>query len=330
LVDIKNIDKNTKYFGAIDLGSRNCRLLIAANNGSNLQTIATVSKMVGLGEGVARTSRLSKKAMDRAVAALSHCMKKVSQYDPIIFDAVATEACRKAVNQSLFLKRIKRELGIDVRVISYEEEARYVLLGCRQWIHPETKYALIFDIGGGSTELLWASLEHGLPGKLLDCVSIPYGVVSLSEAFKEDLGGKYSETCIAVEEIAQDFCNANNILEIAETSKVQMIGTSGTTTTVAAMRQNLRFYDRQKVEGTTLTFDDVQDVIKQLQLMRPEERLLHQCLGSNKDDLVLGGIAILDGIYRACPDLLLTVTDRGVRDGIVTNLIELDARKVAS
>lgn len=333
MVDIKNNDSKNKYFGAIDLGSQNCRLLIVEKNGNSLKMITTLSKIVGLGEGVVRTNRLSKKAMDRAIAALAQCMKKVKQYQPIIIDYVATEACRRAVNQGNFVKRVKRELEMDLRVISYEEEARYVLLACREWIHPESKYALIFDIGGGSTELLWVSLEHGVPGHLLNCISIPYGAVFLSDAFKSNRGENYAAACHAVQNIAQEFCMANNIYDIAEISKVQLIGTSGTTTTVAALRKGLHFYDREKIDGTTLSFDDVQAVVKQLQLMQPTEKMMYPCLDSNNHDVVLGGVAIIDGLYRAWPDFELTVTDRGVRDGLVRALADLEdqeEQKVAS
>jgi exopolyphosphatase/guanosine-5'-triphosphate,3'-diphosphate pyrophosphatase len=324
LVNIKNIDNVSKYYGAIDLGSQNCRLLIVEKNGNNLKTIATLSKIVGLGEGVTRTSRLSKRAMDRAISALAQCMKKVKQYQPMIVDSVATEACRRAINQGVFLKRVKRELGMDLRVISYEEEARYVLLACHEWLHPETKYALIYDIGGGSTELLWASLEHGLPGRLINCISIPYGAVFLSETFKSDRVGNYAAACSSIQKLAQEFCIANNIYEIANKSKVQLIGTSGTTTTVAALRKDLRFYDREKIDGTTLTFNDVQAVVKQLQLVQPLEKFIYPCVDSIKYDVVLGGIAIIDGLYQAWPDFELTVTDRGVRDGIVRALADLE------
>lgn len=311
------LDANVKYFGAIDLGSRNCRLLIVAKNGNDLKTVATLSKSVGLGEGVRRTNRLSKKSMDRAILALAQCVKKMQQYSPITFTSVATEACRRATNQTQFLKRVHREIGIELKVINYEEEARYALLGCRELIQPETKYVLIFDIGGGSTEVVWASIEQGLPGRVIDCVSIPYGVVSLSDSFKSEVLVNYNNTREAVETIARDFCNTNQINQIATYSKVQLMATSGITTTISALKQNLRFYDRTKVDGTTLTFDDIQGSIKYIQLMRPEERALHPCIGLNNDDLLLGGLAICDGLYRAWPELQLTVTDRGVRDGMV-------------
>lgn len=327
MVTTNNIDRTIKYFGAIDLGSQNCRLLIAEKNGNSLKTVATLSKIVGLGEGVSRTNRLSKKAMDRTIIALSQYVKKMKQYQPIIVDFVATEACRKAVNQDLFIKRVKRELNMDLRVISYEEEAGYVLLACQKWVHPGSKYALIFDIGGGSTELMWASLEQGAPARLLDCVSIPYGAVFLSEAFKSNRVEQYGAACSAVEKIAATFCQANQIYDIAKQSKVQLIGTSGTTTTVAALKQGLYFYDRKKVDGTTLTFEDVQEVVKQLQLMQPIGTLKYPLLEPHHPDVVLAGLAIIDGLYRAWPHFELTVTDLGVRDGIVQALADLEEQR---
>lgn len=316
-------NKPTKQiFGAIDLGSRNCRLLVSQKNFDQpAEHIDSVSRVVCLGEGVSRTGRLSKQAMDRAVDALSYCVKRMKQHNPDRFRIVSTEACRRAQNQAQFVKRVQREVGIDLEVISFEEEALFTLYGCSEMIAPNTDYALIFDIGGGSTEIIWAKIALGQKPQLIDCVSIPHGVVSLAESFRTNVLKNYQEVCEETYQIAKAFSEKNDIDHCALEKKVQFIGTSGTTTTIAAVHLNLRFYDRDKIDGISLTFKEAESVIKYIQLLSSEERLIHPCIGSSKDDLILGGLAIFDGIYRAWPQLSMTVTDRGVRDGIIYDLV---------
>lgn len=326
------LDKNkpTKHiFGAIDLGSRNCRLLVSQRNSDkSLINVDSVSRVVCLGEGISRTGRLSKQAMDRAVEALSYCVKRMKQHAPEDFRIVSTEACRRAQNQAQFLKRVQREIGIDLEVISFEEEALFTLYGCSEMVETKTDYVLIFDIGGGSTEIIWAKVSAGQKPELIDCVSIPHGVVSLAESFRTDVLRNYQEICEETHTIAKVFSIKNDIDQIALEKNVQFIGTSGTTTTIAAVHLNLRFYDRSKIDGISLTFKEVESVIKYIQLLSSEERLIHPCIGSSKDDLILGGLAIFDGIYRTWQQLSMTVTDRGVRDGIIYDLVNRHDAKI--
>jgi len=316
-----------KYYGAIDLGSRNCRLLVVEHNAGQTKSIEVQSRIVDLGEGINRTQRLSKKAMERSLHVLQQYKKRLGYYPDIKYLCVTTEACRRALNQNSFIKRIEHETGLHLNVIDYEREAYYALKGCELLIRQDTHYVLIFDIGGASTELIWASCHAGRVDKILDCISIPCGVITISELFTTNLLKNYQETSRAVYETARDFRIKNNIRELIGDNNIQLIGTSGTTTTIAALHLNLRFYDSARVDKVILTFDDVQDVIKQIQLMSPQERMVHPCIGSNREDLILGGVAIFDGLYRAWPELPLLVTDRGVRDGIVAQLIEQDESK---
>lgn len=315
-------DGVSTYYGGIDLGSRNCRLIVVKEIGDQLETVETHSRIVDLGEGVATTHRLSKRAMDRTVHALQYYKKRLESYGNIQYDCIATEACRKSSNADSFVHRISRELGMDIRIIDYQEEANYALMGCRVLIHSDARHVLLFDIGGGSTELVWAEVQSATKSIVLDSMSIPYGVVNLHELFQTDLRTHYQKTSNEVYEAARAFRKRNHVREAHRQHPVQLLGTSGTTTTVAAVKLNLRYYDRDRVDGVILTFDDAQDVIKQIQLMSQHERLTHPCIGYSKSDLILGGIAIFDGLYRAWPELDLTVTDRGVRDGVVWNLYQ--------
>ena len=310
------------FYGAIDLGSRNCRLLIVEHINKKIIPLEVQSRIVDLGEGINRTHRLSKKAIERSLNVLHQYKKRLSSYYKIAFQCVTTEACRRAVNQKSFIKRIEYETGLQFNVIDFKQEALYALKGCQPLISEKTDYALLFDIGGASTELIWARCKNGNVHYIIDCISIPCGVITISELFTTNLLKNYQETSRTVYESARDFRNKNNIRELSSYHTIQLIGTSGTTTTIAALHLNLRFYDSQKVDKVVLTFDDVQDVIKKIQLMSPHERIVHPCIGSNREDLILGGVAIFDGLYRAWPELSVLVTDRGVRDGIVAELIE--------
>lgn len=317
-------DGSAKFYGGIDLGSRNCRLIVVKELDGHLETVETHSRIVDLGEGVATSKRLSKRAMDRTVLALQYYKKRLDSYGNIQYDCIATEACRRSNNTESFILRISREVGIDMRVIDYQSEANYALMGCRVLVKPGTQHVLLFDIGGGSTELVWAEVTSNGQSHVLDSMSIPYGVVNLHELFQTDLRTHYQKTSNEVYEAARAFRKRNHIREAHRQHPVQLLGTSGTTTTVAAVNLNLRYYDREKVDGITLTFDDAQDVIKQIQLMSHHERMTHPCIGFSKTDLILGGIAIFDGLFRAWPELDLTVTDRGVRDGLVWELYQRD------
>ena len=313
--------KSAKFYGAIDLGSQNCRLIISERQDGQLANVEAFSRFVCLGEGVARTQKLSKKAMERALPVLELCAKKLHAYTDISYFAVATAAARNAINASSFLKRVERETGITLHVITPQQEALFAALGSLPLIPPSTKQALIFDIGGGSTELMLLDLAVPNAPQLIDAISMPYGVVSLAETMLQasltaTSFKTYAQTVAEIQALAENFAAKNNLLD-PDVNTVQLVGTSGTTTTVAALHYNLRFYDRLKIEGTQLSFKNLKSVIHFVHSMQPEERLRHPCIGQSKNDLILGGLAIFEGIFSAWSTLPLTVTDRGVRDGIV-------------
>jgi exopolyphosphatase/guanosine-5'-triphosphate,3'-diphosphate pyrophosphatase len=319
--DLTHPFESARYYGAIDLGSQNCRLIIAERQNGKLASVETFSRFVCLGEGVARTQKLSKRAMERALPVLTTCAKKLHSYPNTVYFAVATAAARNAVNALHFIKRVEREIGISLHIITSQQEALFAALGSLPLIHPSTKQALIFDIGGGSTELMLLNLDIPDTPQLVDAISMPYGVVSLAEVMQQasltaTSFRAYAQTVAEIQALAENFAIKNNLLS-PDLKTVQLVGTSGTTTTVAALHYNLRFYDRTKIEGTQLSFDNLKSVIHFVHSMQLEERLRHPCIGQAKNDLILGGLAIFEGIFSVWPSLPLTVTDRGVRDGIV-------------
>lgn len=313
-----DLDTSQKhYFAAIDLGSRNCRLLVSKKTDQGIENLEATSRFVCLGEHLNKTHRLSFEAMDRALETLELFQKKIKRYQNVTTLAVTTAATRNAKNSAEFLLRIKEELDVDLQVISTEQEALFATLGCAELVDPQYNRAVIFDIGGGSTEVIFADVTDPESPRLIDSISIPLGVVSLAEDLNHATFKNYSQTVESVLSHTQPFAQKHNIAGLMAADQVQLIGTSGTITTVSALHQNLKFYDRDKVDGSVLRFEDIDKTIKHVQLMSTDERLMHPCIGQSRDDLILGGLAIFEGIYTAFPGLSVTVTDRGVRDGIV-------------
>ncbi len=320
----KNISVKPLYFAAIDLGSRNCRLLLVKKTECGTETLEATSRFVCLAENITRTKKLSFEAMERAIDALASFQKKIKHYPNLTTLAVTTAASRIAENSQLFRTRVKEELALDLHVISSKEEAYFATLGCAELMDSNKKFALIFDIGGGSTEVIFA--DTTIPGfpKPIDSISMEKGVVSLAEDLEYFTFKKYSDTINSVHKQTLDFIDKHNIQQLIDEDKIQLIGTSGTTTTISALHQNLKFYDRTKIDGSIMTPDNIDRVIKQIQLMSTEERLLHPCIGQSRDDLILGGLAIFEGIYKTFPNMNVMATDRGVRDGIVHALSNPD------
>ncbi|MGH6961645.1 MAG: Ppx/GppA family phosphatase, partial [Dongiaceae bacterium] len=306
-------------FAAIDLGTNNCRLLIARPNGHGFRVIDAFSRIVRLGEGLAMSGALSEDAMARAIEALKICAYKIERRAVTHARSVATEACRRAGNCAAFLARVRAETGIEIETISSAEEAVLAFKGCAPLLSVRRPRALVFDIGGGSTELGWLRLRSGRPPEIIDSLSIPFGVVNLTE--------RYGGSCIAPEvydamvaEVAgrlEDFAVANGIDRRVAAGAVQMLGTSGTVTTLAGVHLGLSRYDRSVVDGCYLDFAAIQSVSRQLAAMTCEERSANPCIGPERADLVVAGCAVLEAICSLWPVGRLRVADRGVREGIL-------------
>ena len=325
----------TELFAALDLGTNNCRLLIAkpvfqqTSQHKTLKVIDSYSRIVRLGEGLTESGALGDEAMERTMKALGSCQKKLSRYDIAKQRFVATEACRRAVNGEDFMARIEKELGLEIDIISNEEEARLAFLGCSSLLLRETRWALAFDIGGGSTEFMWVRIDPDRPMDshrrhlIQDWLSLPYGVMNMSEQFG---GAAYTE--MYFEEIVEKICSlmrpmdeANQISAKIWRDKVQMLSTSGTVTTLAAIHLDLPKYDRARVDGLKLSISDIRAATARLMKMSPSERAAHPCIGSARTDYILSGCAIFEAIVRTFPIDKITIADRGVREGIIVSLM---------
>lgn len=309
-------------YAALDLGSNNCRLLIARPTAQGFAVIDAFSRIVRLGEGVARTGRLSPRAMRRAIDALRVCAVKMRRRGVTRARGVATEACRRAANCGTFLERVEHETGIQLDIISTAEEARLALAGCTPLLDPDMTHAIIFDIGGGSTELMWIDITGPAPS-LVAWLSLPIGVVAVAERHRSAHLDRDAYRAI-VEEVAEllaDFDAAHGIGERIKTGRVHMLGTSGTVTTVAGFHLDLARYDRSKVDGLRLGRQVVTDVAGRLAEMDNEARAAHPCIGPGRADLVVPGCAILTAITETWPVESLSVADRGLREGLLLGLM---------
>ena len=306
---------------ALDLGTNNCRLLVARRRGEGFRVIDAFSRIVRLGEGLAATGRLSEPAMARTIAALHVCAAKVERSGAGRARFVATEACRRAANCAEFLARVLSDTGIAIETISCDEEVRLVVAGCAPLLDPGRAWALIFDIGGGSTELAWLRLGALPPHTpaVAGFLSVPQGVVTLADRY----GGRAVSPAIYEAMVAEmsaaiaPFEAQHRIAELIAEGVVQMLGSSGTVTTLAGVHLGLARYDRMRVDGSSLAFDEIGHASRHLAALSWEGRAANPCIGEERADLVLAGCAILEAICRAWPVGRLVVADRGLREGIL-------------
>lgn len=310
-------------FAALDLGTNNCRLLVARPAGESFQVIDAFSRIVRLGERLATTGELAMPAMDRTVEALRVCAGKLRRRGVTLYRGVATEACRRARNGGAFVARVTAETGLSLEIIEAREEADLALTGCAPLLGAEAPHAILFDIGGGSTEVTW--LRRGADGRwaMVDSLSLGVGVVVLADQLGGDRVSAAAYQAI-VEDIAARlaaFETAHGIGGKLAAGQVQMLGTSGTVTTLSGIRQRLGRYDRSRVDGSQLTLDEVRRICAELRTLDWNGRAAQPCIGAERADLVLAGCAILEGILSVWPVPRLRVADRGLREGILLGLM---------
>ncbi len=313
-------------YAAIDLGTNNCRMLIARANPTGFRVIDGFSRIVRLGEGVGASGALSEAAIVRTIAALEVCARKMDRRGVSRMRGVATEACRRAANCGVFLDRVAAATGITLDIISSGEEARLALAGCLPLLDGAARRVLVFDIGGGSTELVWARHRADGPPEVVASTSLPCGVVTLAEEWGGDRIPRqvYEAMVDRVRGLLAPFEAELRLDGAATTGDVQMLGTSGTVTTLAGVFLELPRYDRAKVDGLWMSFADVEAVSERLLGLDYAARAAIPTIGSERADLVVAGCAILDAIHRTWPADRLRVADRGLREGMLLEMIEAD------
>ncbi len=315
---------HSRSYAAIDLGTNNCRLLIARPAGDSFVVVDAFSRVVRLGEGLVQSGRLSDMAMDRAVAALSICSDKLKRRNVELARSVATEACRRATNGAAFIERVRRETGIMLDIISAEEEARLAVLGCHILLEPGEGPAMIFDIGGGSTELVLVD-DRGHVPTIIDWMSVPWGVVSLTES--EPCDDASDAARVANYErmrarVSESFAPFAARIDAASVAMPRLLGTSGTVTTLASLHLDLPSYNRNAIDGLIVPSASMRDISTRLASMAVDDRRGLPCIGRERADLVVAGCAILESILDIWPAERLGVADRGIREGILRGLMK--------
>ena len=326
-------------YGALDLGTNNCRLLVARPSRRGFFVIDAFSRIIKLGEGVSRTGVLSEEAMARTIDALKICSSKMARRGVTRSRLVATEACRIAKNGGDFIARVERETGLSLEIIGRETEARLAVSGCASLIDKQSDYVLIFDIGGGSSEFVWLNLAKERPSRRVSIedrlraqdsieawTSLPFGVVTLAERFGKSSveGHQFEEMVTFVQAELKPFSDRNNIAAKIAAAGAHLLGTSGTVTTIAGVYLGLSEYHRAKVDGCWLSSQSIRDVSKRIAGMNYQQRAAEPCIGKERADLILAGCAIMEAMLRVWPVNSLRVADRGLREGILATLIAED------
>lgn len=322
-------------FAALDLGTNNCRLLIATPAGGGFRVVEAYSRIVRLGEGLTQTNRLSEAAMDRAMAALKVSAEKVRRRRVARLRAIATQACRSAENGADFIARVAEETGLKLQIITPQEEAELSVAGCLNLLDRKAEAALVVDVGGGSTELSWVDLTGGgldahtarfasdkLP--IRSWVSIPMGVVTLAERFPEGrapVQDWYRAMVEAVKAELSRHTGADDLRPLFGADRAHMIGTSGAITSLAGMHLGLRRYDRTQVDGIWMTRAECEAAADGLLRLSAQERAAQPCIGPDRADLVLAGAAILQAVQELWPCPRVRVADRGLREGLLLSLM---------
>jgi exopolyphosphatase/guanosine-5'-triphosphate,3'-diphosphate pyrophosphatase len=314
-------------YAALDLGTNNCRLLVARPTRDGFRVVDAFSRIVRLGEGITASGRLGDAAIVRAVDALRVCCGKIRNREVSRSRLIATEACRAAANGQEFLARVRAEVGIELEIVDRETEARLAATGCTPLVDPHADSVILFDIGGGSSELVRLGRPVPTPGgpphpEIRSWVSIPIGVVTLAERYGGiDVSRDTFEAMIAeVATHVDPFAAAQG----GGLGSLHMLGTSGTVTTIAGVYLELPRYERRFVDGCWLSDTQVTDVVERLLAMSYQDRVANPCIGSERADLVLAGCAILEAIRRAFPCRRLRVADRGLREGMLVQMMRED------
>jgi len=335
------------FYAALDLGTNSCRMLIATPKGGHFQIVDAFSKSVRLGLELERTGSLSNAGIARTVQALHVCAKKLRMKGVVAKRLVATEACRRAVNGEKFMSRIRSETGLKLEIIKPSEEARLAVVGCAPLVAPQAKQVLVIDIGGGSTELVWIDLTEvssadktkammelspgssahtALGARVVDWISVPLGVATLLQRYSDvaDDSARFALMACYFEDMLESFAPYIDGGSVANMDGLQVIGTSGTITTVGAMHLGLKRYDRTLVDGMAMGAIDVNRVVDTFLKLGPVGRREEPGIGRDRAQLIMSGSAILQTILRIWPTRHIRVADRGLREGMLYSMMNAD------
>lgn len=318
-------DSRDQIYGAIDLGTNNCRLLVSAadaNADRGFRVIDSFSRIVRLGDDLNATGNLKEDAITRTIDALGICANVMRRNGVTHYRAVATEACRRARNRRAFIDRVRSETGLVMDVISAADEAALTFAGCSSLLDSDRPYGIVLDIGGGSSELMWIKQAGSNGAQLLHYHSIPEGVVTLADQFGPamDSDTAYEDLIARIMPWFDDFDEKTDVSTAFKNRELTMLGTSGTVTTLGALHLGLRRYERSRVDGMVIDFESISSLSRKLAMMTDATRASHPCIGPERADLVVMGCAILEAVCRRWPVGRLRVADRGIREALLGEL----------
>lgn len=341
--EANNTSHSDELYAALDLGTNSCRMLIARPEGKEFVVVDAFSKPVHLGKGLEEYGTLSRAAINRTIQALHICQKKLKNHGVSNARLVATEACRRARNGKMFVQLVKARTGLQLEIIRPAEEVRLAVVSCAPHVAPETEQLLVIDIGGGSTELAWIDLTNVAPDKrsdamrnlkvactktnrshpggaqIVDWISVPLGVATLNDQFNDvDCDtARFALMSCAFEDAVAEFGRTVDFSDAVARGAFQIVGTSGTVTTVAASFKGLKRYERDLIDGVSMTAGEVEQVTQQYLRLGMSGRRKAACIGNDRCELIMSGAAILQGVLRVWPTDKLTVADRGLREGLL-------------
>lgn len=320
-------------FAALDLGTNNCRLHIVSPLKRGYKIVDSFNRVVCLGEGLHHTGLLSEAAMKRTMYALQHCADRIKRRKTFNIYAVATEACRRAANAPLFLDQVKNKTGLSINIISTREEAELALEGCAPFLHDKTlmddkNRALLFDIGGGSTEIIWVRIDRARGQQTLaGYCSIPVGVLTLKEQFKKITTDSYNQMVLCIIDKLLAFEQVHRIRAEILRNQVQLMGVSGTITTLASLILKLEKYNRSAVDGMLLKSSETRKIIKNLLIHKINSLESCSCIDKDRIEYIIPGCAIFEAIHTLWPIGSVIVADRGLRDGIIAKMMRYKYHK---
>ena len=324
----ENGGRTSATYAALDLGTNNCRLLVARPTADGFHVVDAFSRIIRLGEGMSASGRLSEAAITRAVQALAICRDKMRNRAVMRTRLIATEACRTAENGADFRARVAEEVGLELEIVDRETEATLAASGCTTLLDPQAEGVILFDIGGGSSELVRLgptrpSPRGPAPPDILGWISIPIGVVTLAERYG---GVKVSREIYEnmVSEVASFIIHFAAEHHLRDLGTIHLLGTSGTVTTIAGVHLELKRYERRYIDGCWMTDEQISKVMERLLTMSYEDRVANPCIGAERADLVLAGCAIFEAIRRAFPCQRVRVADRGLREGMLVQMMRAD------
>ncbi len=297
----------------IDCGTNSTRILIVDADG---QTLAREMTITRLGEGVAQTGRLGEAALERVYTCLANYRTIMDRFDVNEGRLVATSAARDAANGAEFLARCESITGITPALLSGEEEATASYIGATSDLSPSTQPVMIIDIGGGSTELACRVDNH------MVAFSMQLGCVRVSEAafHHSTVTSEEAEVARVMIEGEIDRMLAAVPAFSGLMGSVRLVGLAGTVATIAQMDAGVREYDRDAVHHRILRRSDVQRWYETLSAETASERLAHAGMVPGREDVLIGGLLVLDAVMARFGITELLSSECDILDGVAAQL----------